>query len=53
MKWIYYYENFYSWAESTQLNRISSLSDFTSVDEIIEIVENSMTKEHLNLLEKH
>ena len=32
--------NFYEWAESTQISRISSLTDFGPSDEIVEVVQN-------------
>lgn len=28
MEWADYYERFYDWAENTQINRISDLTDF-------------------------
>lgn len=37
MKWEDYYERFWNWAESTQISRISSLTDFTSSAEVAEI----------------
>ena len=37
MKWEDYYERFWDWAESTQISRISSLTDFTSSAEVAEI----------------
>ncbi len=42
MKWEDYYDRFGNWAESTQISRISSLTDFTSSAEVVEIAnENS------------
>ena len=40
MTWDEYYMNFYEWAESTQISRISSLTDFGPSDEIVEVVQN-------------
>ena len=37
MKWDDYYDWFGNWAESTQISRISSLTDFTSSAEVVEI----------------
>ncbi len=37
MKWEEYYFKFYGWAKSTQISRISSLTDFTSSDEICQV----------------
>lgn len=37
MKWADYYDRFWDWAESTQISRISSLTDFTSSAEVAEI----------------
>jgi len=37
MKWKDYYEGFWDWAESTQITRISTLTDFTSSAEVAEI----------------
>ncbi|MBQ8201532.1 MAG: hypothetical protein IJZ74_07175 [Clostridia bacterium] len=37
MKWNDYYERFWDWAESTQISRISTLTDFTSSAEVAEI----------------
>ena len=39
MTWDEYYERFYDWAESTQISRISSLTDFGSPAEITEIAQ--------------
>lgn len=39
MTWDDYYERFYDWAESTQISRISSLTDFGSSTEITEIAQ--------------
>ncbi len=39
MTWEDYYEKFYDWTESTQINRISSLTDFGPFDEILELTE--------------
>ena len=41
MKWQDYYDRFWEWEESTQLNRISSLTDFTSSAEVAEIAVDS------------
>ena len=37
MKWEDYYDRFWAWAESTKISRISSLTDFTSSAEVVEI----------------
>ena len=37
MKWEDYYDRFHDWAESTQISRISALTDFTSSAEVVEI----------------
>lgn len=37
MKWEDYYDRFWGWAESTQISRISTLTDFTSSAEVAEI----------------
>ena len=37
MKWEDYYDRFWDWAESTKISRISSLTDFTSSAEVVEI----------------
>ena len=37
MKWEDCYDRFGNWAESTQISRISSLTDFTSSAEVVEI----------------
>ena len=39
MTWDYFYEHFYDWSESTQINRISSLTDFGDEDEVVEVAE--------------
>ena len=40
MTWDEYYMSFYEWAESTQISRLSSLTDFGPSDEIVEVVQN-------------
>lgn len=40
MDWCDYYDKFYDWAESTQINRISGLTGFQESSEVAEIVEN-------------
>ncbi|MBQ7033832.1 MAG: hypothetical protein IJN25_09280 [Clostridia bacterium] len=40
MTWDEYYMGFYEWAESTQISRMSTLTDFGPSDEIVEIVQN-------------
>jgi len=40
MEWADYYDRFYDWAESTQINRISGLTGFDSSAEVAEIVCN-------------
>lgn len=37
MKWSDYYERFWDWSEQTQIKRITSLTDFTSAEEVVEI----------------
>lgn len=37
MKWEDYYDRFWVWAESTQISRISTLTDFASSAEVVEI----------------
>lgn len=39
MKWEEFYENFYGWADSTQVNRISQLTTFGCHEEVAEIVQ--------------
>ena len=41
MDWSTYYERFYSWADSTQVSRISTIDEFGDVsNEITEVVQN-------------
>ena len=40
MTWDDYYNGFYGWAESTQISRLSTLTDFGPSDEVYEIAEN-------------
>lgn len=40
MEWVDYYDRFYDWSESTQINRISGLTGFDSSAEVAEIVCN-------------
>ena len=40
MEWFEYYERFYDWAESTQINRISGLTDFGPSCEVVEIAQS-------------
>ena len=42
MKWDQYYERFYDWSESTQINRISSLTDFGASEEVAEVIQSFM-----------
>jgi hypothetical protein len=37
MKWAEYYDRYWQWAESTRINRISTLTDFTSSAEVAEV----------------
>ena len=37
MTWEEYYDRFYDWAESTQISRLSELTDFGPAEEIMEI----------------
>lgn len=39
MKWEDFYENFYGWADSTQVNRISQLTTFGCHEQVAEIVQ--------------
>ncbi len=40
MTWAEYYENFYDWADSTQISRLSALSDFGPPEEVCEIAQD-------------
>lgn len=40
MTWDEYYTEFYGWAESTQISRMSTLTDFGPSDEVREIAQN-------------
>ena len=42
MKWDQYYERFYDWSESTQINRISSLTDFGASEEVADVIQSFM-----------
>ena len=37
MTWAEYYDKFYDWSESTQISRLSSVTNFGPADEICEI----------------
>lgn len=37
MTWEDFYEKFYEWSESTQISRISNLTDFGSSSEVFDI----------------
>ena len=39
MTWSEYYDKFYDWSESTQINRLSSVKDFGPASEVCEIAE--------------
>ena len=39
MTWAEYYDKFYDWSESTQINRLSSVKDFGPASEVCEIAE--------------
>lgn len=52
MTWEHYYQTFYDWSTTTQLNRISSIADFPSMDELLEIVENLDEKGASKLINK-
>ena len=39
MTWDEYYEKFYDWAESTQVSRISAITEFGDTDEICEVAD--------------
>ena len=40
MTWDEYYNGFYDWSESTQISKLSTLTDFGSSDEVCEIAQN-------------
>lgn len=42
MTWEQYYEKFYDWSTSTQINRISQLTSFGPSDQIVEIAQEYM-----------
>ena len=44
MNWETYYEKFYDWAESTQIRKLSELSDFGPPEEIVEVIEGLMNE---------
>ncbi len=52
MKWEEYYDKFYDWSESTQISKMSGLTDFTSSEEICEILIELQEKAELSLLKK-
>ena len=52
MKWEDYYNRFWDWAESTQISRISSLTDFTSSAEVAEIANEFFDEKNSTRLVK-
>lgn len=52
MKWEDYYERFWDWAESTQISRISTLTDFTSSAEVAEIANEFFDEKNSTRLVK-
>jgi len=52
MKWEDYYDRFWDWAESTQISRISELTDFTSSAEVAEIANEFFDEKNSTRLVK-
>lgn len=52
MKWEDYYNRFWDWAESTQISRISALTDFTSSAEVAEIANEFFDEKNSTRLVK-
>ena len=52
MKWEDYYDRFWDWAESTQISRISTLTDFTSSSEVAEIANEFFDEKNSTRLVK-
>lgn len=52
MKWEDYYARFWDWAESTQISRISTLTDFTSAAEVVEIANEFFDEKNSTRLVK-
>ncbi|MDD6051594.1 MAG: hypothetical protein PUC00_10085 [Clostridiales bacterium] len=52
MKWADYYARFWDWAESTQISRISTLTDFISSAEVAEIANEFYDEENSSRLVK-
>ena len=52
MKWEDYYDRFHDWAESTQISRISALTDFTSSAEVVEIANEFFDEKYSTRLVK-
>ena len=52
MKWKDYYDRFWDWAESTQISRISGLTDFTSSAEVAEIANEFFDEKNSTRLVK-
>ena len=52
MKWEDYYNRFWDWAESTQISRISTLTDFTSSSEVAEIANEFFDEKNSTRLVK-
>jgi len=52
MKWEDYYDRFWDWAESTQISRISTLTDFTSSAEVVEIANEFFDEKNSTRLVK-
>lgn len=44
MDWNTYYEKFYDWANSTQINRLSQLTFFGPADEVTEVAQELLNE---------
>lgn len=44
MDWNTYYEKFYDWANSTQINRLSQLTSFGPADEVTEVAQELLNE---------
>ena len=52
MDWETYYEKFYDWSTSTQINRMSSLTSFGASSEIAEVAQEYMDEKAASRLIK-
>ena len=52
MNWDQYYEKFYGWATSTQINRMSSLTSYGASSEIAEVAQEYMDEKAASRLIK-